>query len=147
MQVFVGTLPDGVNAGSESLPTIAGTPILYPTPTNPNGLAVLFEPEGELLDLSDFAEGLVLPVPSVEFVQPDHQLAASAQVSDTGMVVGPATTTSLAGDAALFDIDDIYVGFTLRFVGGALMVRAASLPTTTVRPAPSRSIPASAAHR
>jgi len=121
VQVFVGTLSDGTNAGSEELPTIAGTPTLNPSPTNPNGLAVLFSPEGEVLDLSDFAEGLVLPVPSVDFVQPDTQLTASAQVSDTGTVSGvAATTTSFAGDAALFDIDDIYVGFTLRFVGGAL---------------------------
>ncbi|MGC1272241.1 MAG: aspartyl protease family protein [Planctomycetaceae bacterium] len=121
VQVFVGTLPDAGSPGSADLPTIAGTPMLYPTPTNPNGLAVLFEPEGEVLDLSDFAEGFLLPVPAVDFVQPGFQLTAGEQVSDAGTVSDPAATgTSFRGDAALFDIDDIYVGFTLRFASGVL---------------------------
>jgi hypothetical protein len=73
IQTFVGTTD-----GSPDLPTITGTPLLHPSATNPNGLAALVNMQGETLDFSDIAPGLVLQEPDIHFVSPTTTLTQSA---------------------------------------------------------------------
>jgi hypothetical protein len=67
VQMFVGAYP-----GSESLPTITGTPIHYPTTAHPNGTAAKINMTGYRLDLGELLPefaGLVFELPDVSFVE------------------------------------------------------------------------------
>jgi hypothetical protein len=72
IQAFVGT-----DTGSPLMPTITGTPILEPSPTNPAGLAAEVYMQGEQLNFSDVIPGLIIPVPDLYFVAPKTQLTAA----------------------------------------------------------------------
>src|SRR5262249_35824639 len=76
-QVFVGT-----HSGSPRLPTLLGTPILYVDPSHPQGLAALITLQGSTFDFSSAIPGLVLSLPSVQFVTPGLSLQTSAGTSD-----------------------------------------------------------------
>lgn len=117
VQVFVGTLE-----GSPSLPSISGTPMLNPTAENPNGSAVVIEPEGELLDFSDLIPGLILPVPAVFFQEPGTDLTAGEFTVSFGSVDDTVTpgAAQFAGSETLYPFDDIFTGFTVRFTSGEL---------------------------
>jgi hypothetical protein len=77
IQAMVGTL-----AGSPDLPTITGTPVLNPSPGNPNGLAARIDPQGYQLDLSGLIPGLVVPMPDLHFVQPGTTLQGGTGITD-----------------------------------------------------------------
>ncbi len=72
VQVMVGN-PEN----SQFLPTVTGTPMLLPSDTNPEGLALRIDTQGYLLDFSDLLPGVVIPMPDVRFVSPDTELVAS----------------------------------------------------------------------
>jgi hypothetical protein len=77
IQAFIGTA-----GGSPDLPTITGTPVLSKSPGNPDGLAALIDMQGEKLDFSDIAPGLVLAMPDVHFTTPTATLSAEAGTTD-----------------------------------------------------------------
>ncbi|MCH5374448.1 MAG: aspartyl protease family protein, partial [Planctomycetes bacterium] len=70
---YEGAPPEGCPApASASLPTIAGTPMLRPSSSHPQGLAANIRPSGAVMDFSEFfgVEGFVIPVPDVRFQEP-----------------------------------------------------------------------------
>ncbi len=115
VQLFVGT-----QFGSPDLPTISGTPVLNPSAANPNGMALSIEPEGSFLDFSDLAEGLIIPIPNINFHPAGYDPVQTEATSDSGTVLNNTAANQFDGDAALLDLDDIYAGFSLRITSGAL---------------------------
>lgn len=84
-------------------PTVAGTPILAPSPDHPDGLAARVDMRGAQLDFSAAVPGLVLTLPDLHFVAPGTPLDATADT--TAAVTVPlalvgADSTANPGDAA-----------------------------------------------
>jgi len=85
VQAFVGT-----SGGSPLLPTITGTPINNPSPTNPGGTAARVDMQGYSLNLGDILGNnvqLVLPFPDLKFVAPGTPLVAPAAGSTPTITV------------------------------------------------------------
>lgn len=144
VQMFVGTFQD-----SNLLPTISGTPMLNPTtplpvggqlpnsvagpqPLHPDGLAVDVQPQGLLLDLGELLgdlfpgglfDGLILPIPSVQFrdpgtlLEPIESFHAESPVDTTAVA---AQADRFAGSSDLLAEPDFYIGFHVRFLTGDL---------------------------
>lgn len=76
----------GTSTGSPDLPTITGTPILNPSPTNPFGLAASIDMQGYSFDLS----GLLPELDGVSFTMPDlHFVAPGTQLSEATGTTAP----------------------------------------------------------
>jgi hypothetical protein len=99
VQAFVGT-----SSGSPNLPTITGTPILNPSPANPNGLAAKIEMQGYSFDvlaglsslLPEFTPGeLTWELPDLHFVQPG-----------TAPSIGADTTAPVYVPMSLYGFDN-----------------------------------------
>lgn len=109
---YEGAPPDGCPApASAALPTIAGTPMLKPSASQPEGLAVNIRPSGALMDFSDFAgmEGLIIPVPDVRFQEPglgipEDPMCLVSGVEGTRSVCTPPVRLSL--DFAGAEVDE-----------------------------------------
>jgi len=92
LQTFVGQ-----DLGNPFVPpTLTGTPILAPTPDNPNGLAAQIDMMGKELDLGALFptlpefQGISLFLPNLDFVQPGTSLA------DAGPDAGPNAAAAVA---------------------------------------------------
>ena len=72
VQAFVGTRP-----GSSFLPTLAGTPLLNPSPTYPNGAAATIDPDAFVLDFGKLfpqfpnLKDVIIRLPDVQFSNPN----------------------------------------------------------------------------
>jgi predicted aspartyl protease len=84
VQMFVGA-----SARSESLPTITGTPIHYPTAAHPGGTAARINMQGYTVDLGelfpDFGtlfDGIVFTMPDISFVPSGAKLSATGETTE-----------------------------------------------------------------
>jgi len=93
LQVFVGT-----ETGSPLMPTLTGTPILLPSPANPNGLAADVYMDDALLNLTSLVPGLSVAIPNLDFVRAGTPLMAS---NTTGLVQVPLTLSGGSSDPSV----------------------------------------------
>ncbi len=81
IQSFVGT-----TAGSPNLPSIVGTPINVPTPTNPGGLATVMDQTGYTINLGDLDPAfgnIPFEFPDVRFAPSGASLVPTANTYET----------------------------------------------------------------
>jgi len=98
IQTFVGD-----SVGSPILPSLAGTPILAPSPTHPSGAAALVAPQGFAMDFSILIPGFVIYMPDLWFVDAGMHLAPGTDPG-TG---APTTTDVLVFDTVMIGEDNI----------------------------------------
>ena len=92
IQAFVGT-----SEGSPNLPSIVGTPINVPTPTNPGGLATILDQTGYTINLGDIDPSFG----NIPFDFPDVRFAPAG----TGLVPTASTYQNVTIPVSLFGPD------------------------------------------